>query len=169
MVSESPPTTHSPQAKGDAEVLSRRTFPGQGEVQEAIRAAPEDDPSAAGNLGEKAPMETGDGGHIQFGPHLDTILETYTAPKSSEQPPSKGGGVPVLPVTSVHPEAPDNLLEALRGASILEEHRILMGTVVERVQSAKSGLTEACTSLLTGFEVCDVIMQKECHSIDSSP
>ena len=28
-----------------------------------------------------------------------------------------------------------------------------MGTVVERVQSIKSGLTEACTSLLTGFEV----------------
>ena len=56
-------------------------------------------------------------------------------------------------MTSVHPEAPDNLLEALRGASIVEEHRILMGTVVERVQFVKSGLTEACTSLLTGFEV----------------
>ena len=37
----------------------------------------------------------------------------------------------------------------------MEEHRILMGTVVERVQSIKSGLTEACTSLLTGFEVSD--------------
>ena len=72
-------------------------------------------------------------------------------------------------MTSVHSEAPDTLLEALQGASIVEEHRILMGTVVERVQSAKSGLTEACTSLLTGFEVCDIIMQKECRSIDSSP
>ena len=50
---------------------------------------------------------------------------------------------------SVHPEASDNLLEALQGASIVEEHRILMGTVVERVQSAKSGVTEACTSLPT--------------------
>ena len=79
------------------------------------------------------------------------------------------GGVPIPPMTSVHPEAPDTLLEALQGASIVEEHRILMGTVVERVQPVKSGLTEACTSLLTGFEVCDVIMQKECHSIDSSP
>ena len=58
-------------------------------------------------------------------------------------------------VTSVHPEAPDNLLEALRGASIVEEHRILMGTVVERVQSVKSGLTEACTSLQTGFDASD--------------
>ena len=100
-------------------------------------------------------METGDGGHIQFGPQPDTIPETYTAPESSEQPPPKGGGVPVPPVTSVHQEAPDNLLEALRGASIVEEHRILMGMVVERVQSVKSGLTEACTSLLTDFEVSD--------------
>ena len=63
--------------------------------------------------------------------------------------------MPVPPVTSVQPEAPDNLLEALRGASIVEEHCILMGTVVERVQSIKCGLTEACTSLLTGFEVSD--------------
>ena len=44
-------------------------------------------------------------------------------------------------------------MEALRGASIVDEHRILMGTMIERVQSAKSGLTEACSSLLTGFEV----------------
>ena len=63
-------------------------------------------------------------------------------------------------MTSVHPEAPDTLLEVLQSASIVEEHRILMGMVVERVQSAKSRLTEACTILLTGFEVCDVIMQK---------
>lgn len=58
-------------------------------------------------------------------------------------------------MTSVYPEAPDNLLEVLRGASIVEEHHILMGTVVERVQFVKSRLTEACTSLLTGFEVSD--------------
>ena len=32
-----------------------------------------------------------------------------------------------------------------------------MGVVVEKVQSAKSGLYEAFTSLLTGFEVCNVI------------
>ncbi|XP_073353569.1 uncharacterized protein [Aegilops tauschii subsp. strangulata] len=101
MASESPPMAHSPKAKGDAEVLSRRTFPGQGEVQEATRAAPEDDPSAAGHLGEKAPMETGDGGHIQFDPQPDTIPETHTVPKSSEQPPPKGGGVPIPPVTSI--------------------------------------------------------------------
>ena len=68
---------------------------------------------------------------------------------------SNEGGEPTPPVTSVHPEAPDTLLEALRGASIVEEHHILMGTVIERVQSVKSRLTEACSDLLTGFEVSD--------------
>ena len=63
--------------------------------------------------------------------------------------------MPIPPVTSVQPEAPDNLLEALRGASIVGEHGILMGTVIERVQSVKSGLTKARDSLLTGFEVSD--------------
>ena len=58
-----------------------------------------------------------------------------------------------MPVTSAHPEAPDNLLGALRSASIDEEHRTIMSTVVQKVQSAKSGLTEAYASLLTGFEV----------------
>ena len=61
-------------------------------------------------------------------------------------------------MTSVHPEAPDNLLEALQSASIVEEHRTLMGTVVERVQSVKNGLTEACTILLIGFEVSNTIV-----------
>ena len=59
--------------------------------------------------------------------------------------------------TSSNPEAPDTLMEALQRASIVEEHRTLMGVVVEKVQSAKSGLNEAFTSLLTGFKVCDVI------------
>ena len=62
----------------------------------------------------------------------------------------------VPPVTSVQPEAPDNLLEALRGASIVDEHRVLMGMVIEKVQSVKCGLTEACSGLLTGFEVSGV-------------
>ena len=58
-----------------------------------------------------------------------------------------------VPVTSVHPEGPDNLLGVLRSASIDEEHRTIMSAVVQKVQSTKSGLTEACASLLTGFEV----------------
>ena len=62
-----------------------------------------------------------------------------------------------MPVTPVQPVAPDNLLEVLEGASINEGHRTIMSAVVQKVQSAKSGLTEACTSLLIGFEV-----SKEC-------
>ena len=74
------------------------------------------------------------------------------APESGKQPPSKRGKTPV-PVTSVHPEAPDNLLGALCSASIDEGHRTIMSAVIQKVQYAKSGLTEACASLLTGFEV----------------
>ena len=45
----------------------------------------------------------------------------------------------------------------------MEEHRTLMGVVVEKIQSAKSGLKEAFTSLLTGLEVCDVIFLAALH------
>ena len=57
------------------------------------------------------------------------------------------------PASSVQPKVPDNLLEVLKGASIDEERRTIMSTVVQKVRSAKSGLTEACASLLTSFEV----------------
>ena len=63
-------------------------------------------------------------------------------------------GKPATPATSIHPKAPDNLLEVLNAASIDEEHRTVMSAVIQKVQSAKSGLTEACTSLLTAFQVC---------------
>ena len=59
-----------------------------------------------------------------------------------------------MPAASVQPEAPNDLLEVLNGASIDEEHRTVMSAVIQKVQSAKSGLTEAYSSLLTGFEVC---------------
>ena len=83
----------------------------------------------------------------------DTAPEPSTVPDSGRQPPSKRSK-PTKPATSVQPEAPDNLLEVLNGASIDEEHRTIMSAVIQKVQSAKSGLTKACASLLTGFEVC---------------
>ena len=88
-------------------------------------------------------------------------------PDSVRRPLTKGGE-PSVPMTSVQPEASDNLLEALRGASIDEEHRTIMSAVVKKVQSTQSGLTEACASLLTGFEVSNQIIKK-CYRIDSSP
>ena len=113
MASETPPAAYSPKAKGDNEVLSQRTFPGQGEILEAVKAATEGNTSAAGHMGEQAPMETEDGGRAQFGPPLSMDPETDTTPESDKQPPSREGGAPVPPVTSLRPEAPDNLLEAL--------------------------------------------------------
>ena len=47
----------------------------------------------------------------------------------------------------------DILRELLERAAISEEHRTLMGTVMERISSAESGLHEAFMSLLIGFEV----------------
>ena len=52
MASESSPAAHCPKAKGDDKVLSQRTFPGQGEDQEAIMVAPEGETSATGDMGE---------------------------------------------------------------------------------------------------------------------
>ena len=52
---------------------------------------------------------------------------------------------------------PDTLIGLLEQAAISEAHRTLMGTVVERISSSKSGLNEAFTSLLRGFEVRKVI------------
>ena len=62
--------------------------------------------------------------------------------------------MPVPPATAVQPEVPDALLAALKSTSIIDEHRALMGAVIEKIQSAESGLNEACISLMRGFEVC---------------
>ena len=78
-------------------------------------------------------METGEEGRIQFGPQPNTILENHMGPESGEQPPLKDEGVPLPPVVPVHPGPPDNLMEALRGASVMDEHRVLMGVVIEKV------------------------------------
>ena len=51
----------------------------------------------------------------------------------------------------------DVLRELLERAAISKEHHTLMSTVMERITSAESGLHEAFTSLLTGFEVCETI------------
>ena len=62
--------------------------------------------------------------------------------------------MPVPPATIVHPEVSDALLVALRDSSIVDEHRSLMSTVIEKIQSTESVLNETCISLIKGFEVC---------------
>ena len=142
MDSDPLPTATSPCPTDNAEVLSQEA-PGRGET---VPEAPQGDLPDSGSRGSKAPEGS------EFGPQPNTAPEPPVVPGSGRRPPSKRGKTPV-PVTSVHPEAPDNLLEALRSASIDEEHRTIMSAVIQKVQSAKSGLTEACASLLTGFEV----------------
>ena len=44
-----------------------------------------------------------------------------------------------------------------RASGYLRKHRTLMGTVIERISSAESGLHEAFMSLLTGFEVREMM------------
>ena len=49
------------------------------------------------------------------------------------------------------------LMGLLEQASLSEDHHTLMGTVLENISSATSGLNEAFGSLLKGFEVRDEI------------
>ena len=64
---------------------------------------------------------------------------------------------------SENPETPDILRDMLRKAYVLGEQRTLMGTVIEKISSAKSGLNEAFMSLLKGFEVCDIMFSAMFH------
>ena len=127
MNSTSLPAASSPRDTDDAEVGSR-----EGTHQE--EEAPE---VPQGNLPDFVP---------------DSAPEPAVVPESGGQPLRKKGKT-VTPVASVQLEAPDNLLEALNGSSIKEEHCTVMSAVIQKVRLAKSGLTEACGSLPTGFEV----------------
>ena len=166
LASMSPLPAYSPVARDDTEVLSWRTAP-KGGAHDIVREAPQGGTSTAGHMGESIPMETGEEGHIQFGPQPNTILEHNMAPESGEKPPLKEGGASPPPVAPVHPGAPDDLMGALRSASVVDEHRVLMGAVIEKVQSAKSGLNEACSNLLTDFEVSRI--EREQSHADNSP
>ena len=70
----------------------------------------------------------------------------YSAPKESNRKRPELSGV-----------RPDALMNLLEQAAVSETHRALMGTVVERISSAESGLHEAFMSLLTGFEVHEMM------------
>ena len=142
MDSDPLPTATSPCPTDNAEVLSQEAL-GRWET---VSEAPQGGLPDSGSRGSKAPEGS------EFGPQPNIAPEPPVVPDSGRRPPSKMGKTPAL-VTSVHPEAPDNLLGALRSASIDEEHRTIMSVVIQKVRSAKSRLTEACASLLTNFEV----------------
>ena len=104
-------------------------------------------------MGEAAPRRVDDGGNLGFGPQPDKVLEASKAPGSGERPPSTEGGLTTPPATSVHAELLGGLLTLLRNASVVDEHRTLMGTVVGKIQAAESGLNESCLGLIKAFEV----------------
>ena len=143
MESEMPPPTSSPNKADNSEVSSRRVFLDQQAVQGMKEAIPEGGPLIVRDSGANNESL----GLSGFQPTM--ILET------GEQVPSKDGRAPTA--ASRDPAAPDMLRDMLQKASVSEEQSTLMGTVVERILSAKSGLNEAFMSLLRGLEVCDVI------------
>ena len=157
------PAATTPQPMDDMEVLSRR-LPEWGEV---TLEAPQGGIPDVGHAGFKIPADHVDESHSRPGSQPNTVLEPPTVPESGGQPLAREGELSV-PRTSATPEASDCLLGALRGSSMDEEHRTLMSAVIQKVSSAKSGLTEACTSLLTGFEVSNKNL-RNCHLIGSSP
>src|SRR3954463_11774635 len=130
-----------PRGADDAEVASRQAS-GQ---EEMVLEEPQGNPPDPRSEGDETPQGSKSG----FVP--DTVPDS-TVPVRGGRTPSKRSK-PSEPAASVQPEAPDNLLEVLKGAAIDEEHRTVMSMVIQRIQSAKSGLNEACASLLTGFEV----------------
>ena len=136
------PPAVSPRTADDTEVVLRQA-PGQEEV---VPKEPQGNLPDSRSEGDKAPQGSKSG----FVP--DTAPESSTVPDHGRRTPSKRSK-PSEPAASVQPEVPENLLEVLDGASIDEGHRTIMSTVIQKVRSTKSGLSEACTSLLTGFEV----------------
>ena len=136
------PPTVSPRTADDAEVASRQAL-GQEEV---VLEEPQGNLPDSRSEGDKAPQGS------KSGFVSDTAPESSTVPDRGRRTPSKRSKT-FEPAASVQPEVPDNLLEVLDGASIDEGHRTIMSRVIQKVRSAKSGLTEACASLLTGFEV----------------
>src|SRR3954462_6431180 len=137
---DSVPPAVSPRKADDAEVASCQM--GQEEV---VLEEPQGNPQDPRSTGGKTPQGS------QSGVEPDAVPDSNVRAHGGQTPSKRSR--PSEPATSVQPEASDNLLEALEGATIDEEHRAVMSTVVQKVQSAKSGLNEACTSLLTGFQV----------------
>ena len=98
------------------------------------------------------PSEAGDPevSSRRVSPNPAGVKGSHMAPQGSPRPAfERGHGTSPAPSGA----RPEELKILLGRASISEEHHALMGTVIERISSAESGLHEAVKSLLTGFEV----------------
>ena len=113
------PTATSPRPTDDAEVESQKGL----SQEDVVLEVPQGDLPDSRRKGDETPKGS------KSGPGPDTAPEPSVVPDSGRRPPSKKGK-PTTPVTSVQPEAPDNFLEVLNGASINEEHRTIMSAVI---------------------------------------
>src|SRR3954469_3614992 len=98
------------------------------------------------------PSEAGDPevSSRRVSPNPSGVKDSYEAPQDSPRLAFERGHRTSPAPSGARPKELKNLLGR---ASISEEHRALMGIVIERISSAESGLHEAVKSLLTGFEV----------------
>ena len=113
------PTATSPRPADDTEVLSQR-FP---EMAEVALEAPQGGIPDVGLAGFKILADHVDESHGKRGSKPNTVPEPSVVPDSGGQPLVRKGG-PSVSRTSVAPEAPDCLLEALRGASDRKSTRL---------------------------------------------
>ena len=122
MDSTSHPAVSSPHAADDAEVGSQKG-PSQ---EEEIPEVPQGNLPDFGHKRDQTPRGSKSG----TGP--DSAPEPSVVPESCRRTLRKKGKT-ALPGASGQPQAPDSLLEALNGASIDEEHRIIMSAVIQKV------------------------------------
>ena len=87
-------------------------------------------------------------------PNLVKPEENPIVTQSSQHPALEESKQRSPALSGMRSDAPRDLLKR---ATISEEHRTLMGMVMERISSAESGLHNAFMSLLTGFEVHKMI------------
>ena len=114
------PTATTPRPADNTEVLSQR-IPDQGET--VLETAQGKIPDAR-HMGGKIPIDYADESRSKLGSQPDTAPEPPKVPDSGRQPLAKEGEPPV-PMTSVHPEASDNLLEALPALPLMRSTVLL--------------------------------------------
>ena len=112
------PTATSPRPADNTEVLSQRLL----EIGEVTLEVPQGGIPDAGLAGFEIPADRVGESRSKPDSRPNTISESSVLPDSGGQPLIREGR-PSVSRTSVAPEAPDCLLEALRGDSIDEEHR----------------------------------------------
>src|SRR3954470_13612982 len=97
-----------------------------------------------------SPSKAGDAEVSSRGISTDPLGVDGAAPRGSPCPASEQGHGTSPAPSGVRSEE----LKILLGrASVSEEHRALMSTVIEKISSVESGLHEAVKSLVAGLEV----------------